>query len=122
MNVLKREACQQPVELRLLVRELPGATQVREELTTPDALHDDEDIALILERAQHVCNERELDLGHEIPLPVNMVDLLQLDDVVFLHELDRVEVAILPLRILHAPKRPYTKCTDHLELGKTHLL
>ena len=71
------------------------------------------EVPVILEGAEHVDRERVLNLLHQVPLRVDVVHLLQLDDLVLLHELHRVHVAVtLVLPVLHASEGTNSESTD----------
>mmetsp|Transcript_54283 Transcript_54283/g.168043 ORF Transcript_54283/g.168043 Transcript_54283/m.168043 type:complete len:252 (-) Transcript_54283:59-814(-) len=114
---------QRRVELRLLVAELPGPAQVHEELAAADALHDDVDVAVVLGVAEHVDDEGIVDLRHQPLLVVDVVHLLELDDLLLLHELHGVVlVVLLVLGVLDPAKRAAPQRPDHRKVREVHLL
>jgi len=95
------------IKLALLIGKLPGTPEVGEELTAADTLHDDVNEVVILRITHHVNNEGVIDLLHQPLLVVDMVHLLELYDLVLLHEFNRIELPILlVLRELHPAERP----------------
>ena len=58
----------------------------------------------------------------EVAFTIDVIDLLQLDNVVLLHEFHCVEVTIFPLRVLHTSEGSHTQGADHLEFRQTHFL
>ena len=53
------------------------------------------DVDGVLGVPQHVHDERVADLRYQPPLVVDVVDLLALDNLVLLHEFDRVVLVVL---------------------------
>mmetsp|Transcript_36225 Transcript_36225/g.111497 ORF Transcript_36225/g.111497 Transcript_36225/m.111497 type:complete len:369 (-) Transcript_36225:59-1165(-) len=114
---------QRGVELGLLVRELAGPPEVHEELASADALHDDVDVAVVLGVAEHVDDEGIVDLRHQPLLVVDVVHLLELDDLLLLHELHGVVlVVLLVLGVLDPAKRAAPQRPDHRKVREVHLL
>mmetsp|Transcript_81445 Transcript_81445/g.230789 ORF Transcript_81445/g.230789 Transcript_81445/m.230789 type:complete len:389 (+) Transcript_81445:44-1210(+) len=123
VDVRERRACLRGVKLGLIVGELPRTPEVREEFAAADDLHDDVDVVLVLGVAHHVDDEGVVDLRHQPLLVVNVVHLLQLDDLMFLHEFHGVVLAILfVFRELDPPEGAAAQRTDHLKVGQNHLL
>mmetsp|Transcript_67096 Transcript_67096/g.193947 ORF Transcript_67096/g.193947 Transcript_67096/m.193947 type:complete len:201 (-) Transcript_67096:24-626(-) len=122
VDVCERSTYLRSVKLRLLIGELPCPAQVREQLTAVDALHNDVYIVVILGVAQHVHDKRVVDLRHQPLLIVDVIHLLELDDLVLLHELNSVVLSVRPVLGKLDPaegaasERPY-----HLELRQIHL-
>ena len=60
-----------------------------------------------------------MNLHHQVALGVDVVHLLQLDDLMLLHELHRVHVPVaLVLPVFHSPERAHAERADKLEVAK----
>mmetsp|Transcript_21735 Transcript_21735/g.34968 ORF Transcript_21735/g.34968 Transcript_21735/m.34968 type:complete len:206 (+) Transcript_21735:422-1039(+) len=127
-NILAVAMCEsssslRAIEFRLLVRKLTCSAKMCKELAAANTLHNDVNETVILCVARHVHHEWIVDLSHQSFLVVDVIHLLQLDNLMFFHELDRIELPVLlVLRKLHSTKRTDTKCPDHLKICQVHLL
>ena len=119
VDVLEGKGDLEGVELGLLVGELAVLAKMSEKLATGDDLHDDENVMIILEGGNHGHDEGAIELVHESALGVDMIDLLELDDLMLLHELARVGVATgLVLGELDTTERTASERSNHLKVGK----
>ena len=75
VDVLERLGDVTGVELGLFIVELTFATKMREQFTTRDDLHDDEDVTFVLEGSLHGDDERMRDLRHQVTFGVDVIDL-----------------------------------------------
>lgn len=122
VDVLEGKRDLEGVKLGLLVGELAVLAEMGEKLATGDDLHHDEHVVVILERGNHRDDEGAIELVHEGALGVDMVNLLELDDLVLLHELAGIAVAVgLVLGELNATERTAAKGSDHLEVPEAGL-
>lgn len=67
--------------------------QAREELPAGDVLEKHVDAFVVLEGGFELDEEWVLDLDEDVLLGLYVVDLLELDDVVLLHDLERIDLA-----------------------------